>query len=107
MPGCVGLGCSQLSMSTAGGLVISCTADVKVCIARTETGDMKIAMKTLVLCSVSTAVTAIEICPTVTSYWWLPSGRCPIPGDFQGKAGSGPGQPDLAVVSLFIAGELD
>ena len=32
---------------------------------------------------------------------------CPIPGDFQGQAGSDPGQPDLAVVSLFIAGELD
>ena len=30
-----------------------------------------------------------------------------VPGDFQGEAGSGPGQPDLAVVSLFIAGELD
>jgi len=31
----------------------------------------------------------------------------PIPEDFQCKAGSGPGQSDLAVVSLFIAGELD
>jgi len=30
-----------------------------------------------------------------------------IPSDFQGRAGSGPGQPDLAVVLLFIAGELD
>ena len=29
--------------------------------------------------------------------------RHPIPGDFQGEAGWGPGQPDLAVVSLFIA----
>jgi len=28
-------------------------------------------------------------------------GDCPIPGDFQGEAGSGPGQADLAVVSLF------
>jgi len=27
--------------------------------------------------------------------------------DFQGEAGSGPGQPDLAVVSLFTAGELN
>ena len=27
--------------------------------------------------------------------------------DFQGEAGSGPGQPDVAVVSLFIAGQLD
>jgi len=34
-------------------------------------------------------------------------GWCPLPGDFEGKAGSDPGQPDLAVVSLFIAGELD
>ena len=34
-------------------------------------------------------------------------GGCLIPGEFQGEAGSGPGQPDLAVVSLFIAGELD
>ena len=34
-------------------------------------------------------------------------GGWPVPGDFQGKAGSGPGQLDLAVVSLFIAGELD
>ena len=36
-------------------------------------------------------------------------GGCPIPRDFQGKAGSGsgPGQPDLAVASLLIAGELD
>jgi len=24
-------------------------------------------------------------------------GRCPVPGDFQGEAGSGPGQPDLSV----------
>ena len=24
-------------------------------------------------------------------------GRCPIPGDFQGEAGSGPEQPDLAM----------
>ena len=31
----------------------------------------------------------------------------PIPGDFQGEAGSGPGQPDLAEVPLFTAGELD
>jgi len=35
--------------------------------------------------------------------WKLP----PIPGDFQGEAGSGPGQPGVAVVSLVIAGELD
>ena len=28
-------------------------------------------------------------------------------GDFQGEAGPGPGQPDLAEVSLFTAGELD
>lgn len=34
-------------------------------------------------------------------------GWCPIPGDFQGKAGSGPGQPDVVVVSLFIAEQLD
>ena len=34
-------------------------------------------------------------------------GGCPIPGDFQGEAGSSPGQHDLAVVSLFIAGGLD
>ena len=34
-------------------------------------------------------------------------GGCSVPGDFQGQAGSGPGHPDLAVVSLFIAGELD
>ena len=34
-------------------------------------------------------------------------GRCLIPGDFQGEAGSGPGQPDLAVLFLCIAGELD
>jgi len=34
-------------------------------------------------------------------------GACPVPGDFQGKTGSNPGQPDLAVVSLFNAGELD
>jgi len=32
---------------------------------------------------------------------------CPVTGDFQGKAGSGPGHPELAVMSLFIAGELD
>ena len=31
----------------------------------------------------------------------------PIPEDFQREAGSGHGQPDLAVVSLFTAGELD
>jgi len=30
----------------------------------------------------------------------------PIAGDFQDEAGSDPGQPDGAVVSLFIAGEL-
>jgi len=29
-----------------------------------------------------------------------------VPGDFQGDAGSAPEQPNLAVVSLFIAGEL-
>ena len=29
-----------------------------------------------------------------------------IPGDFQGEAGSGTGQPDLCM-SLFTAGELD
>ena len=29
------------------------------------------------------------------------------PRDFQGKTGSGPGQADLAVMSLFIAEELD
>jgi len=29
-----------------------------------------------------------------------------MPGDFQGEAGSGPRKPDLAVVSLLIAGEL-
>mgnify|MGYP001855248482 CR=1 len=34
-------------------------------------------------------------------------GGCSIPGDFQDNSGSGPGQPDLAVVSLLIAGELD
>ena len=34
-------------------------------------------------------------------------GWFPVPGDFQGEAGSRPGKPDLAVVSLFIAGELD
>ena len=34
-------------------------------------------------------------------------GGCPIPEDFQGKARSGPGQPDLPVVSLFVALELD
>jgi len=34
-------------------------------------------------------------------------GWCPIPGDFQGEAGSGPSQPDRAVVSLCIARELD
>jgi len=32
---------------------------------------------------------------------------CLTPGDFPGKAGSAPEQPNLAVVSLFIAGELD
>ena len=32
---------------------------------------------------------------------------CSIPGDIQVEAGSGPGQPDLAGMSLFIAGELD
>ena len=31
---------------------------------------------------------------------------CPIPRDLQGKAGPGPGLPDWAVVSLFVAGEL-
>jgi len=31
----------------------------------------------------------------------------PVPADFQGKTGYGPGQPDLSVVSLFVAGELD
>ena len=30
----------------------------------------------------------------------------PIPGDFQGQAGLGSRQHDLAVVFLFIAGEL-
>jgi len=34
-------------------------------------------------------------------------GGCPIPGDFEGEAGSSPGQPDQAAVSLFITGELD
>ena len=34
-------------------------------------------------------------------------GGCPIHGDFQGKAGPGPGQPDVAVMFLFIAGDLD
>ena len=34
-------------------------------------------------------------------------GWCLISEDFQGKAGSGPGQPDLAVLSLCMAGELD
>lgn len=34
-------------------------------------------------------------------------GGCPIPRDFPGEAGSGPGQLDGAVVSLFTAGELD
>ena len=33
-------------------------------------------------------------------------GRCPIPGNFQGGARSDPGQPDLAVASLFSAGQL-
>jgi len=38
----------------------------------------------------------------------LREGRCPpIPGDSEDKAGSGPGQPDLAVMPLFIAGVLD
>jgi len=32
---------------------------------------------------------------------------CPVPGDLQCKVGSGSGQHDLAVLSLFIAGELD
>jgi len=32
---------------------------------------------------------------------------CPIPGDFQGEGGPGPGQCDLAVVSLFTVGEMD
>ena len=36
---------------------------------------------------------------------WVTGTGCP--GDFKGQTGSGPGQPDLAVVSLFIAGELD
>ena len=31
-------------------------------------------------------------------------GGCPISGDSQSKAGSGPGQPSLAVTSLFTAG---
>jgi len=30
-----------------------------------------------------------------------------VPGDIQGEAGSVPGQPDGAVASLLIAGELD
>lgn len=30
-----------------------------------------------------------------------------IPGDFQGEVGSGPGESDLAVVSLVTAGELE
>jgi len=30
-------------------------------------------------------------------------GRCPIPGDFQGEAGSSPGN----LILLFTAGELD
>ena len=34
-------------------------------------------------------------------------GGCPILGDTQGQAGWGSEQPDVAVVSLFIAGELD
>lgn len=34
-------------------------------------------------------------------------GWCPITGNFQSKAGPGPGQPDLGVVSLFIAGTQD
>jgi len=34
-------------------------------------------------------------------------GGCPIPGDIQGEAGKGSEQPDVAVVSLFIAGGLD
>jgi len=34
-------------------------------------------------------------------------GGCSIPGGFQSEAGSGPGQSDLAMVFLFIAGELD
>jgi len=36
--------------------------------------------------------------------------RCdffPIPGDFQGEAAWGPGQPDVAVVSQYTAGEMD
>ena len=34
-------------------------------------------------------------------------GGCSIPGDTEGQAGLSSEQPDLAVVSLFIAGELD
>jgi len=34
--------------------------------------------------------------------WWMPT-----PGDIQGQAGQGSEQPALAVVSLFIAGELE
>ena len=33
-------------------------------------------------------------------------GGSPDPEDTQGQAGQGNGQPDLAVISLFIAGEL-
>ena len=34
-------------------------------------------------------------------------GWCSVPWDFHSEAGSGPGQPDLAVASLLTAGELD
>ena len=35
---------------------------------------------------------------------WGTRGKPPAPGDFKGKAGSGPGQPDVAVVSMCVAG---
>lgn len=34
-------------------------------------------------------------------------GECPIPIEFQGKAGPGPGKCDLVAVSLLTAEELD
>ena len=34
-------------------------------------------------------------------------GGCPIPGDFHSEAESDSGQPDLAEVSLCVAGQLD
>lgn len=39
----------------------------------------------------------------------LPSGvvDAPIPVDLQGKAASDPGQPNVAVVPLLTAGQLD